>query len=817
MTSAPFSGLRVLEMGSRTMVPYLGKLLVDGGADVVKIETPAGDPFRSWSATGADVTGTANGSAWFGYLNAGKQSRVLDLNDPDDRAELEARVAAVDIVLDDHAPAEARMLGIAPDLLRAMNPAAVVATLTRFGTTGPWANRPANDFILQALTGSVDARGVPGEEPVAFGGELGDFIAASMLAPAVAVYGLRSRRSGVGAHLDGSQFEAMMIACQTFRAMYDQFAPDYRFGRQIEIPSIEPASDGSVGYCTITGQQWQDFCSMIGAPELMDDPELQTFIGRMNRREDIWPIIRRFTESRTVDELVELASAFRIPTGPVGTGEAVLGFAQFVDRDVFVTADSGARQPRPAYTFSASELAPLRPAPELDGEGAGSLTSAPAGSVGPGAASLTSAPRGSAGSGAASLTSAPAGSALPLAGVKVLDVSAFFAGPFATNLLRVLGAELIKVESHVRLDGMRWASGLQLQPLWEYSPPYHGVNVGKTVVNLDLTTEPGREILEQLIAKADIVVENYSPRVFESWGLTWARIHELNERAIFMRMPAFGIEGPWRDRVGFAMTMEQVSGLANRTGHPDGPVLMPKGPVDFVSGAHAALGAVMALADRERTGLGQLVECPLITGALQAAAEQVVEWTAYGNRLERMGNASPSAQPQGLFESARADRWIAISVENDDQWDALVAVVGEPLAGLDRGAPEVAAGLRAWAAQQPAEEAAARLWVAGVPAADVVDFNESWRAAQLGARGVFQWADHPMAGATPYQSMPFQVDGQHLPLGGRAPLLGEHNDRVLADLGLSPAAIQALYDADVTGDWPRGIPRPDTPGPASEQ
>ncbi|MCS5680031.1 MAG: CoA transferase, partial [Acidimicrobiales bacterium] len=349
----PLTGLRVLEMGSRVAAPYVGKLFADAGADVCKVESPAGDQFRRWSASGATIP-AGEDAAWFRFLNGGKRSVVVDLGAEGGRDELLVLVAGVDLVLDDHDPADARALGITADDLRAVNPAVVVATLTPFGTTGPWADRPANDFVLQALVGSTEVRGMPGEEPVSVGGDLGDFTAAAFAAPAALAATLAARASGRGVHVDCSQYEAMMHSFQVFRPMYESMAPDYEFPRQFMIPSIEPASDGMVAMCCVTGQQWQDFCAMIGAPEFGDDPMFLRFIGRLERKEEVWERIHAFTRAHTVDEIIDLASAFRIPCGPVGDGLTLPGYDHFVERGVFVDHPQGFIGPRPSIGFSES-------------------------------------------------------------------------------------------------------------------------------------------------------------------------------------------------------------------------------------------------------------------------------------------------------------------------------------------------------------------------------------------------------------------------------------------------------------------------------
>lgn len=780
----PLSGLRVVAMGAGVTVPYLAKLFVDAGASVTKVESPAGDPLRRVDSAGNPVP-DGEDSAFFRYLNAGTASSVVDLETEAGRAALIALVADADLVLDDHVPADAARLEITTDDLRAMNPAAVVVAVTAFGRTGPWADRPANDFTLQALTGATEARGVPGEEPAAVGGQLGDFVAAAVSAPAVLASTLAAVRSGSGVAVDASRLEAMLLAFQTFRQIFDAFAPHYRQGRQVEVPSVEPALDGHVGYCCITGQQWQDFCAMVGEPAWADDPDLGNFDGRMAARDRLRERIAAFTSTRTVAELVELAVAFRIPVAPIGTGDVIADLDHFAERHVFVDHPQGFVQPRPPYRLSASEPPAPRPAPAMD---EGEPPATPTDDARP------------------ALGTDPT---RPLAGLRVVDLSAFLAGPVSTNLMRALGADLVKVESHVRLDGMRWASGLQRPLLWEWSPVYHGANVGKRVINLDLNTTDGMETLWELVEGADLVVENFSPRVTEDWGLTWEAMHERNPRTSFLRVPAFGLDGPWRDRVGFAMTMEQVSGMANRTGHPDGVAMVPRGPVDTLAGMHAVFAAILALAERERTGLGQLIEAPLVEGALQAAAEQVVAHSADALTLHRMGNRSAHAHPQGLYPTALTDQWLALSVETDEQWEALVATVGDELADLDRrtDADAIDEALRTWTSARHPTAGAAALWTAGVPAAPCVHANDASRNDQLHHRGWLQWRDHPVTGWTPYPSYPFHIDGSPLPVGDAAPTLGQHTDDILRELGRSDAQIMALHEAGVTGDWPAMVPR----------
>jgi crotonobetainyl-CoA:carnitine CoA-transferase CaiB-like acyl-CoA transferase len=180
-------------------------------------------------------------------------------------------------------------------------------------------------------------------------------------------------------------------------------------------------------------------------------------------------------------------------------------------------------------------------------------------------------------------------------------------------------------------------------PWWERSIHYLCANTNKRDLTLDLTAPDGLALLERLIGECDAIIENFTPRVMANFGLTWERIHELNPKCVLVRMPAFGLSGPWRDNTGFAQTMEQVTGLAWLTGHAWDQPRIQRGPSDPNAGMHAAFALLVGLAERDACGEGAQFEVTMVEGALCAAAEIVLEYTAYGNLLERNGNRVRSA------------------------------------------------------------------------------------------------------------------------------------------------------------------------------
>ncbi len=272
-------------------------------------------------------------------------------------------------------------------------------------------------------------------------------------------------------------------------------------------------------------------------------------------------------------------------------------------------------------------------------------------------------------------------SALPLAGLRVLDLTAWWAGPCATQVLACLGADVIKVESVLRPDLMRFASTKAPgEPQWwEWGPLAHAANTNKRGITLDLTSSEGRDLAVRLCATADMVFENFTPRVMEQFGLEWDRLHEVNPRLNMVRMPAFGLDGPWRDRPGFAQTMESLTGMAAATGWTGGSPVLVGGAGDPIAGLHATFASLVALCARDEHERGYLVEATMVEAALNTAAMSSIAYQLSGRSPGRLGNRSGmGSAPQGVYPCVGTDEWVALEVENDDQWEQLCGVIGWP-------------------------------------------------------------------------------------------------------------------------------------------
>jgi crotonobetainyl-CoA:carnitine CoA-transferase CaiB-like acyl-CoA transferase len=533
---------------------------------------------------------------------------------------------------------------------------------------------------------------------------------------------------------------------------------------------------------------------MVEHPEWMEDRTL--FANRAHLR----PEIAAWMVERTKAEILDVAGAFRIPHAPIGNGATIPSTDHFEARGSLVrNPRDGFLEPERPYRFDPPLLRTPQPAPKV-GEHDGAPPP-PRDAVQP----------------ASGASAAP----LPFEGLRVLDLTSFWAGPVTTHTLAMLGAEVLHVESTARPDGTRLLAGLRFSEpdWWERSGIFSGLNTNKKSVTLDLGSEPGRELLRRLLATCDVVVENYTPRVLEQIGLDIDALRAIRPDAVVVRMPGFGLDGPWRDNPAFAFVIEDAAGLTWMTGYRDATPVSPYGVGDPNAGAHALCGLLLALEHRRRSGEGVLVEASMVDAALNVAAEQLVEHSAYGALLERDGNRGPTAAPQGVYLTADADdsgardAWVAIAVATDEQWLALRDALGHPAWAMD---PELTtvAGRRAqhdaidghlssWCEGRRGDDIVDCLWGAGVPVAKVMQPHEQVALPQLQARGFFEDVDRAVSGAARHSTLPIRFSGGPDRFHRRpAPLLGEHNDEVLRALGLSDDELAELDDHGVIGRTP---------------
>jgi crotonobetainyl-CoA:carnitine CoA-transferase CaiB-like acyl-CoA transferase len=399
----------------------------------------------------------------------------------------------------------------------------------------------------------------------------------------------------------------------------------------------------------------------------------------------------------------------------------------------------------------------------------------------------------------------------PLSGVRVLDLGISWAGPFAGMILTDLGAEVIKVETRTRIDILRW-SGAFTDGVrdWERSGYYGACNRGKKSVTLNFKAERARELVRDLAAISDVVIENFAPRVLPSLGLDFASLSQRNPKLVMVSMSGFGATGPERGYVSYGDHLNMASGFAALTGDPD-DLYTKIGTFygDPVGGLLAAMGILAALAARDGgapggqwldlgqlEGLVSLLGVPILRASLGAAPRPSVA------RSEAMA-------PRGFFRCLGADRWVAIAVRDDDEWHRFRGLLAADGAGL----PEAATLAERKAAEAPIEQAVGQWCSArspwqvtaacqgiGVAALPVMDSADLLRDVHLHERDHLQWVDRPVTGPGPIPGVVFRLSGGASRVRSYAPLMGEHNQEVFQGLlGLPAEEFDALVSAGVIG------------------
>lgn len=802
-------GLRVLDLSEDIAGAYCAKLLADAGATVTKGERPEGHCLRSWSVSGSAGNDGDPDGALFRYLASSQQSLVIDPADTsaDDIRDTLAATSDVVIVSTFGDRAGGCSPGTDPWGLCERHPELVVVSLSAFGLSGPHGAEESSDFLLQALAGSLHSHGSDDRVPLAVGGGLAEWTVGTFGALGAVSALTARRRSGRGDLVDVSALECLAI---TF-ICYPSVAAAMPGGQRIRptyvmVPGIEACLDGYVGMATITTAQWKTFLDMIERPDLASDGSL--YIQRNRERPDVLEAIEHWTRRHTVDEVVEIGALYRIPTVPIGNGANFPRIDHVASRQLYdPNPRGGFPHPRTPFRSNITRHRPPGPAPTLAERARDvDVRVERDREVQSGSRPFLSGER----------PTDAAADGLPLADIHILDFTAFLAGPMCTQYLASLGADVVKVESTQRPDPMRYSVRVDpsVDHWYEQGAIFQSANLNKRSVTLDLSDARGRDLALRLAAQSDVVVENFTPRVMEQFDLSYDDLRAVNPRIIMVRMPGFGLEGPWRERPGFAASMEQVSGLAWITGYTDGLPSIP-GICDPLAGMHAAFAVLTALEHRARTGEGQLIELAMIDLASNLVVEQVLEHSVYGNLMARQGNRQPGDAHQGVYACLEPDQWVAVRIASDEAWCGLREALGslawsldprlDTVTGRSESADLLDGGLASWVAGQSQKEALSTLRAAGVDTEAVIHAYDVDLDEQMNARGYWEEVTHPIVGPKRFPGWPMRYGSRTSPWFRRpAPLLGQHNDEVLTSLGITADELAMLAAEGIIGTRPAG-------------
>ncbi len=825
-SAGALAGIHVVDIAGTVATAYCGKLFRDLGARVTNLEPPGeGQPIRRSpplhpSNAGPEASGLAT------YLSLGKQSVAAEIANPAGQALLEA----ADVILD----AEPRR-GPSP------RDGQIRLSISWFGATGPYAGRAATDQVIGAHTGAARAVGPAEGPPMLTTGHTAQVVAGT-LAYVAGVGHLLGRETGAPdtqAHLDLSIFEAAMCITEPGppgtlatgvirpRIGINRFWPTYPTG-------IYPTRNGWLGVTTVTPSQWQSFCTLLDLPELAAEPRYQVSINRLEDADTIDALLAPRLLERTALEWVEAGQAARVPLAIASTPAELFELDQFRERGAWVEAehpDQG-RFPSPGTPFRLHRTPAARGgrAPRL-GEHNGTAS-------GPEMPARTRVARTRAtrepdrapvigradGRPAHPVVAQPADGANRrpdlLGDIRIVDLTMGWAGPLATRQLADMGAEVIKVESCQYFDWWRgWESTPEsiAQKLYEQSTAFNTTGRNKFGITLDLTSRRGKDLLLELVAKSDAVIENYTASVLPKLGLAYERLREANPELVLVSMPPFGASGNWMDHRAYGSTVEQASGLPHINGRAgDPPTMQHVALGDPIAGINAAAALVTALRHLRRTGEGQYVDLSHVESMFPLAAHGLVEQAIRGAPPERCGGRHPLHAPWGAYPCIGAEPWIVITIETEEQWRRLSEVLE-----LHGDAPRFAAAPDRKKHEDALDEAIAsrtglydgialerRLAAAGVPAAVVRNTMDVLYDPHLDVRGYWQWRERAFVGNQPNPSAPYRPVGD----GARsrpyavewpAPTLGQHNREVLSRLlGLTDAELDALEADDIIGTEP---------------
>ena len=805
MMPQALAGIRVLDLAGGVAAGYGSKLLAELGADVILVEPPTGDRTRE---LGPFPAGREDGerSGLFLALHAGKRGLVADPGNPRDCALVQRLAGEANVVITPH-PSP---WGVTP------SQRSVQITVSDFGATGPYAGWAGDEITDYALGGYFYFGGDPEREPLMVPGYQAQHHAGMQVAIAALAALAERDRSGQGQAIDISAVESMLSAHS-----WTSVAWSHEGQVMQRTPTdLVRCADGWVFFMATN---LEGISLLVERVDLLEDPRFSTVLARMQHREELQGIIADWCATHAMEEIYRAGQELRVAVTPVQGVRELFASSQLAARDWFRTYEhpraGTVRVPGAPYKLSVSPAAIARPAPTLDEHGDAIRASG----WGAGAESQAATSRAAAARSSADATSinAPSWSApahrLPLDGLRVIELTANWAGPLAGRYLADLGAEVIKIEAPNRpaTRGLHPAGGDGRTRPYNRAGYFNKLNRNKLGATIDLAKPEGRELFLQLVRRADVVIENNSARVLANLKIAYDQLREVKPDIILCSMSGFGATGPERDYVAYGSNIETICGLAALMTYHDDPTPHRTGSyyADPVAGAHGAIAVLAALRHRDRTGEGQFIDLSLLESAAALFNESLMEWSLNEREPERLGNRHPRYAPQGCYRAAGIDSWLALTVRDEHEWKALCATIGRPdfaedpalqtTAGRRAAHDAIDAAITAWSQNVDHCEAARTLQAAGIPAAPVLANWELLSDPHIFARGFYVPVPHPEVGVLPFPGMPWHFSRTPGAVRGGAPCFAEHNSLVFRDiLHLSDEQIADLYEQGIASDAP---------------
>lgn len=813
--SFALEGIRVLDLADRSGA-LAGRILADLGAEVILVEPPEGNSIRRQRPFLRRERETERSCA-HQYLNANKQSVVLDLQKQQDRDHFLALAATADLVIDTERPDLLDELGLGHEQLLAVNPQLTQISITPHGLTGEWRHRKGVDLTAGASGGLIWVSGEPRGTPVQ-GGADPSYVMGSLAAASAALVALTARgqhENAEGAHIDVSLQEAtvmtvMQTATPTLLTWRDKIP------RRPGLSAVLRCADGGYVGLLVRPDRFERFlawCDDSGVDHGLTADDWEWSLLNAPRKDNpVSAATLALAEVLTRDEFAAGALEADLVCLPVLDFDDLATHEQYLVNDQFLTVEHDRLGRELGFVRSPVDAMAdgvvINRAPVL-GEHQRLVSELP---LQHSAAPVTP---------AAGYRAVEPGRALD--GLRIVDLGWVLAAPIGTRLLASFGAEVVRVESSQKPDSMRNQLGPYGTPDPDLGGLFNTVNAGKKSLAVDLRTEDGLNLVKELIAGADAVVNNFRPGALDRMGLGYRTLRAIKDDIILLNMPGAHRHGPWAVRSSMGNILMAASGFNMLTGFPDE---RPRGigiPYPDFTSPHLLVATLLAgLRHRDRTGVGQELHLSQLSGVVSLLG---VEWMAYrasGVLPERRANRDPNYCPHGVYPARDAtpadypghdgpgDEWVTLAVASDEEWDALANLMGRPELGTDprfrsheaRKDNEDALDqvIAAWTADQDKWDCAERCQMVGVAAAPVEHLWDTYRKdPQL--RHHYQIVHQPHA-----PDIDIPIDREIAQWVGadhrltRSPIMGEHNEYVVRELlGRSEEDYINLIINDVLG------------------
>jgi len=787
--SRALAGVRVVEMADRSAA-LGGRVLADLGAEVILVEPPGGSPLRHEAPYLHDEPGVERGFGHL-YLNTNKCSVVLDLEQAQDRARFRDLVATADVLLETNPPGSLESLDLGHARLREYNPGLIQCSVTPFGMTTPWRDRRANDLVAGAAGGLVYVSGSARGTPIQ-GGANPSYTMAGLSAASAVTMALHQRdlaedgRKGAGIHIDLSLQEATALAVMQ-TACPSQWTWHQRIPRRPGLSAAVPCRDGKYVSLLVRPDRFEGFLEWADAVGIEHGMTADDWhFARLDSPREGNPVSEttlKLTQALTRDEFVDGALDADIVCLPVLDFPDLEVTEQYRVNDQFLEMAHDALGTTLGYVRSPVDAiadgVTLRRAPAL-GEHQALLDDVPS---------------------AAAVATSLAPAADPskaLAGLRVVDFGWVLAAPIGTRVLASFGAEVIRIESTTKPDAIRSQPGPDGKPDPDMGGLHNSVNAGKKSFTVDLSKPEGLGLVKELIATADIVVNNFRPDALDRMGLGYDVLRELKPDIILLNLPGAHRRGPWAQRPSMGNILMAASGFNMLTGFEgERPRGIGIAYPDFTS-PHLLVATLMAaVRHRSATGEGQQIHLTQLSGVLSLLGCEWMQFKATGRQPRRNSNRNPNYCPHGVYPALAENEpslegWVAIAVGDDDAWTAFCDViqrqdlVADPrfasLSARKQNEDELDAIVAQWTAASNRWQIAERLQLAGIAAAAVENLQDMLEVdPQLPNH--YQMVRQPTA---PDVDIPIDLEaarwvGYDLDLR-RAPGVGEHNQYVVQDV-----------------------------------